>query len=107
MKYKLQSEIFKMAHIVKKYYKINSFSESLKIVWKSFLLKKKMLQGGVYFKYITKAGYIIEAFGTLRNIEYKSKNSDKFKNDILHIRYYDLEKQDFRTFEVNKLIFVD
>lgn len=107
MKYKIQSQVFKLAHYLNKAYKLNSISEALKIAWKGILLKKKMLEGGVHFTYITKNGFANEVFGTLRNINDKIQGSNKFQNDRINIRYYDLEKQDFRTFEIRKLISVE
>lgn len=103
-KYEIQSKVFKFAHFCKRFYKLNTFSEALIIAWKSIKLKKYLKEGAVYIKYFTQNQFPIETFGTLRNIEDRLKGSNQFQNDKIHIRYFDLPKQDFRTIEVKNLI---
>lgn len=106
-KYTLQSQVFKIAHILKKTYNLNSFKEALIISWRNFKLKNYLNKGAISFLYLTKEGKIHEAFGTLRNIDHLLQGSDKFKNDLLSFRYYDIEKRNFRTFKMINLLMIN
>lgn len=82
-------------------------SESFKISWKNQKLKKKMYEGGVHFFYRKLNGEMRESFGTLRNIDFLLTGSNKFKNDILTFRYYNLINKRFESFKMYNLLEVD
>lgn len=101
-----KSKLFKIAHLLKNQNGL-SMSLSLTVAWRDLKLVARLYQGGVEFEYFKKDNERRRAFGTLRNIEYQYKGSDKFQNDILTTRYFDLEKQEFRAFKVVNLISID
>lgn len=105
MKYS-RSKIMVIAHTLKKVYKM-TFSEAQSLAWKNTKLKIAMHQGPVEFSYLKKDGTTRETVGTLHNIEHLLIGSDKFKNDILTVRYYDLEKSSFRSMKMCNLITVN
>lgn len=84
-----------------------SFSEAQRLSWSNAKLKSALHQGPVQFSYKKKNGEIREAVGTLHNVEPLLVGSNKFSNDVLTLRYYDLEKEDFRAMKINSLISVN
>lgn len=98
-------KIMTIAHALKRVYKM-SFSEAQKLAWSNAKLRTALHQGPVQFSYKKKNGEVRQAIGTLHNIEPLLVGSDKFQSDILTLRYYDLEKQDFRAMKINNLISV-
>lgn len=101
-----KSKLFIIAHTLVRVYKI-TLSEALKISWKNMKLKISLHEGGAHFQYLKKDGTLRETFGTLHNIEHLLVGSDKFQNDKLTFRYYDLEKKAFRAFKIINLISVE
>lgn len=101
-----KSKLFKIAHSLVKVHKV-TFSEALSISWKSMKLKVSMHDGGIHFQYQKKDGSLRETFGTLHNIEHLLIGNNKFQNDILTLRYFDLEKKDFRSFKIINLVSVE
>lgn len=81
-----------------------SLSESLHQSWLVEKLKYKLNMGMIYFNYSRKDSNIVQACGTLNNIDILIKGSSQFKSDLSTIRYYDLEKRDFRAFKAKNLI---
>lgn len=106
MKKYSRSKILVIAHILRKKYNI-SFGEAQKISWKCAKLKNALHQGIVGFTYMKKDGTFRNAIGTLHNVESLFVGSDKFQNDILTLRYYDLEKQAFRALKINNLVSIN
>ena len=101
-----RSKIMTIAHALKRVYRM-SFSEAQKLAWSNIKLKTALHQGPIQFCYKKKNGEIREAVGTLHNVEPLFVGSDKFSNDILTLRYYDLEKEDFRAMKMNSLISIN
>lgn len=101
-----KSKLFIIAHSLVRVHKI-TFSEALSISWKNMKLKVFMHEGGVHFQYQKKDGSLRETFGTLHNIEHLLVGSNKFQSDTLTLRYFDLEKKDFRAFKMINLISVE
>lgn len=97
-----KSVVFKMAHQLMKNFHW-TLSEALKQSWKVWKLRKQLHQGICQFNYLKKDGTLREAFGTLRNVEYLYKGSNKFQFDNLTVRYFDVEAQDFRAFKAQNL----
>ena len=98
-----RSKIMIIAHALKRVYKM-SFGEAQKLAWSNSKLKVALHQGPVQFSYKKKNGEIRQAIGTLHNVAPLLVGSDKFQKDILTLRYYDLEKEDFRSMKMNNLI---
>lgn len=101
-----RSKIMMIAHALKKVYKM-SFSEAQKLAWSNIKLKTALHQGPVQFCFRKKNGEIRQAIGTLHNVTPLLVGSDKFANDILTLRYYDLEKEAFRAMKMSNLISVN
>ena len=101
-----RSKIMMIAHALKRVYKM-SFSESQKLAWANTKLRFALHQGPVEFCYRKKDGELRPAIGTLHNVEPLLVGSNKFSNDILTLRYYDLEKDAFRAMKMNSLVSVN
>ena len=101
-----RSKVLKIAHSIKRVYRI-SFGEAQKVAWSNVKLKMALHQGPVKFSYKKKDGEIRQAIGTLHNVEPLLIGSNKFQNDIFTLRYYDLEKKDFRSMKINNLISIN
>lgn len=97
-----RSEILKKAHILKK--QGYNFGDAQKIIWKGEHLKVKLHNGLTQFSYRKKDQSIRLATGTLNNIEHLLIGSNKFVSDIFTIRYFDLEKKEFRAAKVQNLL---
>ena len=78
-----RSKIVKIAHALKKVYKI-SFGEAQKIAWSNAKLRVALHKGPVQFSYKKKNGELRQAIGTLHNVEPLLVGSDKFQNDIFY-----------------------
>ena len=102
MKYN-RSKIMTIAHALRRVYKM-SFSEAQKLAWANVKLKMSLHQGPVQFSYKKQNGEVRQAIGTLHNVEPLLVGSSKFSNDILTLRYYDLEKEGFRAMKMSNLI---
>ena len=105
MKYD-RKKVLKLTWALIKVYKM-SFSEAQKLSWANTKLKVALHQGPVQFTYKKKDGEMRNAIGTLHNVEHLFVGSDKFQNDIFTLRYYDLEKEDFRAMKMNNLVSVN
>ena len=101
-----RSKIMTISHALKKVYKL-PLGEAQKLAWKNAKLKNALNQGSVQFTYMKKNGELRKAVGTLHNIEYLFSGSDKFQNDNLTLRYYDLEKNDFRAMKIKNLVLIN
>lgn len=101
-----RSQILRLAHALRRVYKL-SFSEAQKLSWSNQKLRFALHQGPVEFSYKKQNGELRQAIGTLHNVEHLLVGSDKFKNDIFTLRYYDLEKEGFRAMKINNLISIN
>lgn len=83
-----------------------SFSECLKAAWRRAKLVRQMREGIARFSFVKKSdGSTRNAIGTLRsgNFEYNIKNTAR-KNNPANVKYFDIEKNAFRSFSIQNLI---
>jgi len=83
-----------------------TWGECQSAAWKREKLVMKMRQGIARFSFIKKSdGSTRKAIGTLRNgnYTYQSKGTTR-KNNPANVRYYDIEKDAFRSFNITSLI---
>lgn len=102
MKNSIQSKVFTFAHQIKTNFQ--TWSQALKFAWKKLKIQAKLKSGKVNFTFLKKSGEIRKAFGTT---QYDSFDYD-FKGGASKcwyiVKYYDLEKYDWRCFDVRNLI---
>lgn len=82
-----------------------TFSDALKMAWKKINLLKKLKSGIAQFSFKKVDGSIREAVGTLSSdfFSYDSKGSE-MKENLLVVKYWDLESNGFRSFKIENLI---
>ena len=81
-------------------------SEALQASWNRTKLLKKLLAGKVEFTFKKANGEIRKAIGTLNNqfFNYSPTSNSRKKENPLVIKYWDLEKNAFRSFRIDRLI---
>jgi len=87
-----------------------SISSAMKMVWRAFLLRQKGLHGTVEFDYIKKStGEIRHAIGTF-DLNAMPESACNFKGNAsytpMQIRYFDIEKQAWRSCLAENIIAV-
>ena len=81
-----------------------SISEAMKQAWKNFKLRRRLINNTVSFSYKKKDGSIREAVGTLLKTAIPAIAGER-KSDPVKVQvYYDLEKQQWRSFNIESLI---
>lgn len=102
----LKSKLFKIAHLLIKKAEVKSFSEALRKAWKAIKIYAGMLTGKVEFRFMKLDGSVRNAVGTLHDIDYTPSPNAKPRQapDEDVMRYFDLEKNQFRSFRVASLI---
>lgn len=101
-----KSKLFKIAHAIIRKAEATNFSEALKLAWKAIRIYTQMQIGKVEFSFKKLDGTVRRAVGTLCDIDYTpSPNAKKrMKPDDDVMFYFDLEKNNFRSFRVISLI---
>lgn len=102
-----KSQLFETAWFYLKKGIYLTFSECLKAAWKAYKVVKKLKKGVTTFSFRKVTGEIREATGTLNGdlFEYNSKGTrQESKPDA--IKYFDIEKQDWRMFRIERLLSV-
>lgn len=101
-----KSKLFKIAHTLLKKGEVKSLSEALRKAWKAIKIYAKMQIGKVVFRFQKVDGTIRDAIGTLCDIDYTpSANAKPRKSpDEDVMRYYDVEKNQFRSFRIASLV---
>ena len=79
-----------------------TFSEAMKMAWKSVKLRIRMRMGVVRFKFRKVDGTIRNALGTLMEGYFEVNGSGKPNYSVQ--TYFDVEKGHFRSFQINNLI---
>lgn len=101
-----RSKLFKIAHAIIRKAQATSFSEALKYAWKAIRIYTRMKVGKVEFSFRKLDGTIRRAVGTLCDIDYtpspNSARRAKPEEDVMC--FFDVEKQNFRSFRVTSLI---
>lgn len=81
-----------------------SMSEALRVAWRNFILKKRMLEGIVKFYFQKVDGTIREAYGTLSTrFTPVTLGCTRRSNDTVQT-YFDTEKQDWRCYKIANLL---
>jgi hypothetical protein len=81
-----------------------SQSDALKQSWKNIKLKKKMQTDIVEFRYKKADGTIRQAFGTLRSDKVPALVGSGRKHAEWVRTYYDVEKEEWRSFKLVNLL---
>lgn len=82
-----------------------SFSECLKVAWANYKLKKSLRKGIVHFEFRKKDGSLRRAVGTLKETFLPSLKGSGVRRSDEVITYFDLEKNGFRAFRKELLMF--
>ena len=77
-------------------------------VWELYRLAKRMRSGEVKFAYEKVNGSIRYAIGTLKNVPAGATNKGKrmTKPSYKTFSYFDVDKQEFRSFKIENLVTV-
>ena len=83
-----------------------TFVEALKLAWKWLKLTIKMKQSNVSFSYLKVDGTTIRnAIGTLRPEVLPAQKSNRGRKvKLINFRYFDLDKNEWRSFNINNLL---
>jgi len=96
----MKSRLFKIAHAIKANYA--SFSEALKMAWKTIRLRAKLKAGVVSFAFKKVDGSIRKAIGTLNDVP--ASTGVKYPNYSVFI-YFDVEANGYRSAKIENLLF--
>ncbi|WP_289872854.1 SH3 beta-barrel fold-containing protein [uncultured Duncaniella sp.] len=101
-----RSKLFKIAHAIIRKSQVASFSEALRLAWKAIRIYTQMQIGKVEFSFRKLDGTVRKAVGTLCDIDYapSSNTVKRAKPDDDVMCYFDVEKNNFRSFRVFTLI---
>lgn len=101
-----KSKLFKIAHAIIRKAQASCFSEALKLAWKAIKIYTQMQTGKVEFTFKKLDGTIRKAVGTLCGIDYTPSPGavKRVKPDDDVMCYFDVEKNNFRSFRVFTLI---
>lgn len=80
-----------------------SFAVCLSKAWALYRMIKKMREGVVEFAFEKADGTLRRARGTLKNVQIFIKGTGK-GTPAKTVRYYDLDRQAFRSFKVENFI---
>ena len=100
-----KAAIMKAAHIMFNNGEAVTFSAALKKSWKAYKLKAQMASTVVTFTFVKTNGETRKAVGTLKSgsFDYQYKGTARKSNPNC-IAYWDVEKNEFRSFKVSSLI---
>ena len=108
------SRVMHMAHSLQQSNPTMTWSEALKLAWQFQYLRDMLRAGIVKFSYLKSSAILNEprqARGTLHPElipeDKKPKGSPDYKPNWGTIAYYDLDRQDWRSFRLNLLYNVD
>jgi len=102
MKNSIQSKVFTFAHKIKKHFK--TWSNALKFAWKKLKIQARLSGSIQYFEFRKKSGEIRPAWGTTNSSFFNYENKGKSSGCWYIIKYYDLQKNGWRCFDVRRLI---
>lgn len=107
MKYEIQIEVMTLAHSIKKQNVMLTFSQCLAQAWKVVKLRRALRAGVVVFTYQKNDGEVRTATGTLNGdlFQYDRKGTDRAELPNV-IKYFDLEKNAFRSFRAERIMSV-
>lgn len=81
-----------------------SMSDSMKLAWRNFKLKREMQKGVVEFHFTKADGTIRQAFGTIAsNLVPATVGADR-KTNVWNQTYFDVERAEWRTFKKVNLL---
>ena len=100
-----KSKLFRIAHSILKRAHAGSFSEALRLAWKASKIYARMLKGVAHFTFRKANGEIRNAVGTLCDLNYHPTGNGSHKERPADcICFWDVEKQEFRSFNAATLI---
>ena len=101
-----KSKLFKIAHSIIRREQAKSFSEALRMAWKAIKVYSQLLTGKVAFTFRKANGEIRNALGTLCDLDYQPKTTGTARKERPAdcICYWDVEKNEFRSFNAATLI---
>lgn len=102
MKNSIQSKVFTFAHQIKTNFQ--SWSNALKFAWKKLKIQAKLSSGKIHFSFIKKSGEIRPAYGTTNNSFFNYENKGNVSGCWYIVKYYDLQKDGWRCFDLRKLL---
>lgn len=109
------SRVMHMAHKLQESYPAKSWSDCLKLAWQLIYLRNMLRSGIVKFSYLkgkTQSVPVIRhARGTLHELlipeDKKPKGSPMYTPNYSTIAYFDLDRQDWRSFRLDALYNID
>lgn len=101
---KQRSEVLTLAWIIRKQNNGLTWGECQAAAWLAVRLRSALYTGPVHFQFTKQDGTTRNATGTLSRdlFTYESKGGPVRENPLL-VKYYDLEKQAFRSCRVDRL----
>lgn len=105
MKKNTRSEVLTMAWAIRKQNTGLTWGQCQASAWRALRLRSALHTGAVKFHYTKDDGSTREAVGTLSPalFQYESKGSGSKENPLL-VKYFDLEKQAFRSCRADRLL---
>lgn len=99
-----RSSILRNAHEIRRTLNC-TFGEAQKLAWRSFRLKAQLRAGATSFSFQKESGEVRLAIGTLNGelFAYIPKGGGATESALV-VRYFDLEKQSFRSVRIDRLI---
>lgn len=104
MKKNTRSEVLTMAWAIRKQTSGLTWGQCQALAWRASRLRSALHTGAVTFRYQKEDGSTREALGTLSPalFQYESKGGQAKENPLL-LKYFDLEKQAFRSCRIDRL----
>ena len=104
---KIRSQVFTLAHSMKKQNQFLTWSQCLVSAWQVIKLKEAMRNGKVKFAFQKVNGERREAEGTLKTelISYTPKGTSK-PSPITLVKYFDIQKNSYRSFRAERILSV-
>lgn len=101
----IKSQVFTLAHAMRKQNTFLTWSQCLVQAWKVIKLKNQLREGIVSFSFQKTNGEVREAKGTLstEHFNYTSKGTSK-PSPITLVKYFDMEKNSFRSFRAERIL---
>jgi len=81
-----------------------NLSDALKASWKRIKVIRELKQGAFKFSYAKACGEVREAVGTLHPSALYGISTMKDQSSFNLVSYFDLEKEDWRQFDITRFI---
>lgn len=102
----MKSLVFKTAWKLFKGQVFTSFGEALRAAWAKVKLTARLRAGIAHFSFVkVSTGEVRKAIGTLASAHYQYESKGGTASDKADlVRYWDMEKNGFRSFKIQNLI---